>query len=117
MSREIGGYDIIIDPLGGESWKQSYKLLSSMGKLIIYGDQSFVSGYKRSIMTMLKEYFTVPKFNTLELISKNKLIQTLLKALASELPPQDLKKVFPLQMEHKQEDSQRWNLFFLSDHW
>ena len=74
MSREIGGYDIIIDPLGGESWKQSYKLLSSMGKLIIYGDQSFVSGYKRSIITMLKEYFTVPKFNTLELISKNKSI-------------------------------------------
>ena len=43
-----------------------------MGKLIIYGDQSFVSGYKRSVITMLREYFTVPKFSPLELISKNK---------------------------------------------
>ena len=74
LSESVGGYDIIIDPLGGRSWKQSYKLLSSMGKLIVYGDQSFVSGYKRSIITMFGEYFTVPKFNPLKLISKNKSI-------------------------------------------
>ena len=36
------GVDLIIDPIGANNWKLSYRVLSKMGKLIIYGDQNLV---------------------------------------------------------------------------
>ena len=30
------GVDLIIDPVGGKQWAESYNLLAPMGKLIVY---------------------------------------------------------------------------------
>ena len=49
------GVDIIIDPIGAKNWKKSYNCLASMGKLIIFGDQDLVSGYKLNITNAFKE--------------------------------------------------------------
>ena len=68
------GVDLIIDPVGGENWKISYKCLSKMGKLIIYGDQNFVKGKTFSFLTSMKEIFSMPKFKPMDLMSKNKSI-------------------------------------------
>tara|TARA_Y100001970_G_scaffold291001_1_gene426641 strand:+ start:2296 stop:3330 length:1035 start_codon:yes stop_codon:yes gene_type:complete len=68
------GVDLIIDPVGGKEWKESYKSLSPMGKLIVYGNQNMVSGNKRSAITMLKEYFSMPKIKPFEMIGSNKAV-------------------------------------------
>jgi len=68
------GVDLIIDPVGGENWKMSYKCLSPMGKLIVYGDQNFVKGKSFSLYASLKEISSMPKYKPLDLMSENKSI-------------------------------------------
>ena len=66
------GVDLIIDPIGGNNWKISYKCLSPMGKLVVYGDQNFVKGKSFNIYTSLKEIFSMPKYRPMKLMSDNK---------------------------------------------
>ena len=61
------GVNLIIDPIGGENWKRSYKCLSPMGKLIVYGDQNFVKGKSFSLYASLKEVFSMPKYKPMDL--------------------------------------------------
>ena len=60
--------------MGGENWKISYKCLSKMGKLIIYGNQNFVKGKSFSFITTMKEVFSMPKYKPMDLMSQNKSI-------------------------------------------
>ena len=68
------GVDLIIDPIGGENWKTSYKCLAPLGKLIVYGDQNFVKGKSFSLLTTIKEVFSMPKYKPMDLMSENKSI-------------------------------------------
>jgi len=68
------GVDLIIDPVGGKQWAESYKSLSPMGKLIVYGNQNLVKGNTRSIIAFIKEFFTMPKVKPFEMIGENKAI-------------------------------------------
>ena len=66
------GADLIIDPMGSKNWKISYKCLSKMGKLVIFGDQNFVKGKSFSLLASLKELFSMPKFRPVDLMNRNK---------------------------------------------
>ena len=68
------GVDLIIDPVGSENWKISYKCLAPMGKLIVYGDQNFVKGKSFSLFSSLKEVLSMPKYKPMNLMSENKSI-------------------------------------------
>jgi len=66
------GVDLIIDPVGAKNWKISYKVLSKMGKLIIYGDQNLVKGDKLKPMVAFKEMYSMPKYKPMDLMANNK---------------------------------------------
>jgi len=66
------GVDLIIDPVGGKQWSESYKTLAPMGKLIVYGNQNLVRGKTRSFIALIKEYFNMPKIKPFEMIGNNK---------------------------------------------
>ncbi len=68
------GVDLIIDPVGAKNWKISYKVLSKMGKLIIYGDQNLVKGDKLKPMVALKEMYSMPKYKPMDLMANNKTV-------------------------------------------
>ena len=68
------GVDLIIDPVGSNNWKLSYECLDVMGKLIIYGNQSFVTGLKINPLKAIKELFSMPKYKPMQLMSENKSI-------------------------------------------
>jgi len=68
------GADIIIDPLGAKSWKKMIDCLAPLGKLVIYGDQHMVSGYKINILKVIKEFLSIPKYNPLRMMSKNQAV-------------------------------------------
>ena len=68
------GVDLIIDPVGTKNWKISYKVLSNMGKLIIYGDQILVKGDKLKPMVALKEMYSMPKYKPMDLMANNKAV-------------------------------------------
>ena len=68
------GVDLIIDPVGGKQWAESYNLLAPMGKLIVYGNQNLVTGEKKSFMAMFNEFMTMPKVKPYQMIGSNKRI-------------------------------------------
>ena len=68
------GVDVIIDPVGAKNWKMSYECLGIMGKLIIFGDQDLVSGFKLNPFTAIKELWSMPKYKPMSLMSSNKSI-------------------------------------------
>ena len=66
------GADVILDPLGGKALKESYHCLSEFGRLVSYGFSRAAPGTKKNILKILPEYFGMPKFNPINLMSKNK---------------------------------------------
>ncbi len=41
------GVDVVLDPLGGASFKDSYRLLAPFGRLVVYGVSSLATGERR----------------------------------------------------------------------
>ncbi len=66
------GVDVIIDPIGGENLKKSYKALGSFGRLVVFGFSKAVSGPRRKVLHLLKEYIKTPKFSPIQLMGHNK---------------------------------------------
>ena len=66
------GVELIIDPLGSKSWKESYALLRSTGRMGIFGISEVTIGGGWRFFKLLKEVLTMPKFKPLDLMDKNK---------------------------------------------
>ena len=66
------GMDVIVDPIGGENLKKSYKALRSFGRLVLFGFSKAVSGPRRKVLHLLKEYIKTPKFSPIKLMGHNK---------------------------------------------
>jgi synaptic vesicle membrane protein VAT-1 len=68
------GVDLILDPQGGRSWKQSYALLAPNGRLCMFGLQAALPGKRRSIRKALPVLLAVPKFSPMSLIAGNRTV-------------------------------------------
>src|SRR5437660_667637 len=66
------GVELVIDPLGGPSWKKSYQALRTTGRMGVFGmsvaSASGLSGKVRA----LKAILSMPRFNPLGLMNRNK---------------------------------------------
>jgi NADPH:quinone reductase-like Zn-dependent oxidoreductase len=68
------GVELILDAVGGESWKKGYRVLAPTGRLGVFGISSAVSGKERSLVRMMATLARVPwfQFNPLSLMNANK---------------------------------------------
>src|ERR1700758_2409030 len=76
-TREITGgrgVELILDAVGGESWKKGYRVLAPTGRLGMFGISAAASGQERSMLGMLSMLANTPlfQFNPLSLINENK---------------------------------------------
>jgi NADPH:quinone reductase-like Zn-dependent oxidoreductase len=76
-SREITdgrGVDLILDPVGGESWRKGYRLLAPAGRLGAYGLSAAATRKQRSLLATLGVIARIPwfQFNPLALMGANK---------------------------------------------
>jgi NADPH:quinone reductase-like Zn-dependent oxidoreductase len=76
-TREITGgrgVELILDAVGGESWKKGYRVLAPTGRLGMFGVSSAVRGKERNVLGMLNAILNTPwlQFNPLALMSANK---------------------------------------------
>jgi NADPH:quinone reductase-like Zn-dependent oxidoreductase len=72
---ELGGFQTILDPTGGESLKRSLRRLSPGGRIVSFGVASVVSGKKRSLSKLLPLLYHTPllsPFSPLKLMNENK---------------------------------------------
>ncbi len=68
------GVDLILDPVGGPSWREGYDLLGSAGHLVAFGLSAASSGKSRSLLTAIGQIVRAPRFNPLKLMDANKTV-------------------------------------------
>jgi NADPH:quinone reductase-like Zn-dependent oxidoreductase len=75
-SRRLSGveqpFDLIVDGIGGKSWKDGYGLLRPGGRLVMIGASSFVTGEKRNLAKAAANLARMPRFNPIKMSSESK---------------------------------------------
>jgi NADPH:quinone reductase-like Zn-dependent oxidoreductase len=74
IRRETGGHGVhvALDPIGGHSFRKSYRCLAPTGKLICYGFSAAAPGTRRRWLSVLWHYLRTPSFSPLALMTENR---------------------------------------------
>ena len=70
--RDVPSLDLVLDAIGGRSFRTGYDLLRPGGRIVCYGASSVSSGEKRSVPTALKTVVRMPRFNLIKQMSESK---------------------------------------------
>ncbi len=70
----IGKFDIVLDAVGGKSFRTSYDLLAPGGRLVAFGASSVVSGERKNIPAALKAVLRMPRFNLIKQMQDSKAV-------------------------------------------
>jgi NADPH:quinone reductase-like Zn-dependent oxidoreductase len=70
----IGKFDVILDAVGGKSFRKSYDLLAPGGRLVAFGASAVVSGERKNIATALRTVLRMPRFNMIKQMSESKAV-------------------------------------------
>jgi len=66
------GVDVVLDPIGGRSFAESYRMLAPLGRLVMVGVSAVAVGEARSLLRLLHAWWGMPKFSPLSLLSRNR---------------------------------------------
>ncbi|HJZ76935.1 MAG TPA: zinc-binding dehydrogenase [Vicinamibacterales bacterium] len=66
------GVDVVLDPIGGRSFASSYRMLAPLGRMVAYGVSSVATGERRNLWRALTTIVTMPRFNPLSLMDRNR---------------------------------------------
>jgi NADPH:quinone reductase-like Zn-dependent oxidoreductase len=72
--RGLPKFDLIMDAVGGKSFRRSYNLLRAGGRLVAFGASAAVGGEKRNLVTGLGTLARMPRFNMVKQISESKAV-------------------------------------------
>jgi len=74
MIRRISprGVDLILDSVGGPTFRKSFKLLAGGGRIVCYGVADITAGGRRNIPRLLWKFLTSPRLSVLNLIQSNR---------------------------------------------
>ncbi len=64
--------DVVMDAIGGASFRRSYKLLRAGGRLICFGAASLVEGERRNVVHAARTVLMMPRFNVIKQMSESK---------------------------------------------
>src|SRR5262249_55111169 len=70
----LGKFDVILDAIGGRSFRRSYSMLSPGGRLVAFGASAVVSGQRRNLLTPLRTVLRMPRFNMVKQMSESKAV-------------------------------------------
>ena len=66
------GVDVILDPIGGSSFTNSYRMLAPLGRLVIFGVSSAAPGERLNPWQAFRAWWSLPRFNPMSLINRNR---------------------------------------------
>jgi NADPH:quinone reductase-like Zn-dependent oxidoreductase len=70
--REVPKLDLVMDALGGASFRRSYGLLRAGGRLVCFGASGVVEGESRNLLAAAKTALRMPRFNLIKQMSESK---------------------------------------------
>lgn len=68
------GLQWVLDPLGGADWNKGYSLLAPGGRLAAYGWANAVSGTKRNLLHVAREFMSLKRYSPMKLMGDNRAI-------------------------------------------
>jgi NADPH:quinone reductase-like Zn-dependent oxidoreductase len=73
---EIGlpRFDVVLDAIGGKSFRTSYSMLRPGGRLVAFGASSVVSGERRNPLAALRTLVRMPRFSIIKQMSESKTV-------------------------------------------
>ena len=66
------GVDVILDPIGGQSFGASYRMLAPLGRLVIFGLSAAATGERRNWWNAFRAWKSTPRFDPLSMINRNR---------------------------------------------
>ncbi len=66
------GVDVVLDAVGGDSWRHGYRLLAPAGRLVCYGASVLSEGLRRNLVKTVWRVLRFPRFGPLGLMNDNK---------------------------------------------
>jgi NADPH:quinone reductase-like Zn-dependent oxidoreductase len=72
--RGLPRFDVILDAIGGKSFRLGYEMLRPGGRLVAFGASSVVSGERRNLVTALRAVVRMPRFNMIKQMSESKAV-------------------------------------------
>ena len=72
--RGLPKFDVILDAVGGKSFRRDYGMLRAGGRLVAYGASAVVSGERRNLVTALRTVVQMPRFNMVKQMSESKIV-------------------------------------------
>jgi len=70
--RGLPPFDIVLDAIGGASFRRSYNMLRPGGRLVAFGVSSAISGQRRNPVKALATIARMPRFNIVKQLSESK---------------------------------------------
>ena len=72
--RGLPKFDVVLDAVGGKSFRRSYEMLRPGGRLVAFGASAVVSGQRRNLITALRAVLRMPRFNMIKQMSESKAV-------------------------------------------
>jgi NADPH:quinone reductase-like Zn-dependent oxidoreductase len=72
--RGLPAFDVILDAVGGNSFRRSYTMLAPGGRMVAFGASAFVSGQRRNLLTAIGTLARMPRFNLIKQMSESKAV-------------------------------------------
>jgi NADPH:quinone reductase-like Zn-dependent oxidoreductase len=72
--KDLPQFDVILDAVGGKSFRKSYSQLRAGGRLVAFGASSVVSGERKNVVTALRAVARMPRFNMIKQMSESKAV-------------------------------------------
>lgn len=72
--RGLPQFDLVMDAIGGKSFRTSNRALGPGGRLVAFGASSVVSGEKRDLVSAARAIVRMPRFNLVKQMSESKTV-------------------------------------------
>jgi NADPH:quinone reductase-like Zn-dependent oxidoreductase len=70
--RDLPRFDVVMDAVGGNSFRIGYDLLATGGRLVCFGASAVATGERRNVLTALRTVIRMPRFNLVKQMSNSK---------------------------------------------
>ena len=72
--RGLPEMDLVMDAIGGKSFRTSYNLLRAGGRLVCFGASAVMSGERRNLVTAARAAARMPRFSLIKQMSESKAV-------------------------------------------
>lgn len=72
--RGLPKFDVIMDAVGGRSFRRDYTMLRAGGRLVAFGASAVVSGERRNLVSAVGALVRMPRFNMVKQMSESKAV-------------------------------------------